>query len=117
MSQTKSANLEFINRIGGSSDGHGSKGDKHADDGIAEEETTKKTVALEEMVLVYPSAVPGTQEEIRAEFINSMLRSKSKAQRDAIIATGLLPVSAAIDILATVVWPFGGLLEIDGVWA
>ncbi|KAF2239258.1 hypothetical protein EV356DRAFT_528532 [Viridothelium virens] len=116
MSYTKSANLEFLNRIGASSDDHGSKDDKHADDGVNEEEDTKKTVGVEEMILVYPSSVAGTQEEIRAEFINAMLRSKSKAQRDAIIATGLLPVSAAIDILATVVWPFGGLLEVDGVW-
>ncbi|KAI9664807.1 MAG: hypothetical protein M1821_006255 [Bathelium mastoideum] len=116
MSQAKTANLEFLNRIGSVTDDNGSKGDKHADDGVVEGETTKKTVGLEEMVLVYPSSVPGTQEEIRTEFVNSMLRSKSKAQRDAIIATGLLPVSAAIDILATVIWPFGGLLEIDSVW-
>ncbi len=45
------------------------------------------------------------------------MRTRSKAQKDAVIATGLLPVSAAIDILATMVWPFGGLLEVDGVWA
>ena len=116
MSQTKSANLEFLNRIGGSQDEHTSSGDKHANDGVTEEDMTKRTVGLEEMVLVYPSLVSGTQDELRAEFVNSMLRSKSKAQRDAIIATGLLPVSAAIDILATVIWPFGGLLEIDSVW-
>ncbi|KAL9091684.1 MAG: hypothetical protein Q9165_004760 [Trypethelium subeluteriae] len=116
MSYTKTANLEFLNRIGASSDDQSSKDDKHADDGVSEEVETKKTVGVEEMVLVYPTSVPGTQDEIRAEFINTMLRSKSKAQRDAIIATGLLPISAAIDILATVVWPFGGLLEIDGVW-
>lgn len=29
----------------------------------------------------------------------------------------MLPVAAAVDILVTVVWPFGGLLEIDAVWA
>ena len=45
------------------------------------------------------------------------MRTKTKAQKDAVLATGLLPVSAAIDIMATLVWPFGGLLEIDGVWA
>ena len=117
MSQTKTANLEFLNRVGNASDDHGSKGDRHADDGVAEADTTKKTVGLEEMVLIYPaSSITGTEEELRAELVNTMLRTKSKAQRDAIIATGLLPVSAAIDILATVVWPFGGLLEIDGVW-
>lgn len=45
------------------------------------------------------------------------MRTKTKAQKDAVLATGLLPVSAAIDIMATLIWPFGGLLEIDGVWA
>jgi hypothetical protein len=69
------------------------------------------------MVLIYPSNMSGTWEDLRAEFVNSMLRSKSKAQRDAVIAIGLIPVSFAIDVLATVVWPFGGLLEIDSVWA
>ena len=44
-----------------------------------------------------------------------MMQSKTKAQRDAVIATGLMPVSFAIDVLATVIWPFDGLLEIDSV--
>lgn len=37
-----------------------------------------------------------------------MMRTKTKAQRDSMIATGLLPVAGAIDVLATIVWPFGG---------
>jgi len=111
MSQTKTSNLEFLNRIGG-----GETPDKHADDGVVESEQTKKTVGVEEMLLVYPASMPGNSEEIKAEFVNTMLRSKSKAQRDTIIATGLLPVGFAVDILATLVWPFGGLAEIDAVW-
>ena len=113
MSQTKSSNLEFLNRIGGGQQ----EQDSHAEDGKHEDEQTNATVKLEEMLLVYPSSMPGSPEYLREEFINQMLRSKSKAQRDAVIATGLLPVSAAIDILITFIWPFGGLLEIDGVWA
>lgn len=112
--QTKSSNLEFLNRIGGSdSQSH----DTHANDGVQETNETNATVKLEEMLLVYPSSMSGSPEHIREEFINTMLRGKSKAQRDAVIATGLLPVSLAIDILITVIWPFGGLLEIDAVWA
>ncbi|RMY64226.1 hypothetical protein D0864_12415 [Hortaea werneckii] len=42
-----------------------------------------------------------------------MLRCESKAEKDAIIATGLLPDSFAIDTLATLLWPFNGLPEID----
>ena len=114
MGQTKTSNLEFLNRIGG---GQQEEHDSHAEDGHEEGEKTNATVKLEEMLLVYPSSMPGSPEDIREEFINTMLRSKSKAQRDAVIATGLLPVSAAIDILLTFVWPFGGLLEIDSVWA
>lgn len=114
MSQTKSSNLEFLNRIGGQSGD--APPDKHSDDGVVEGEQTKKTVGVEEMLLVYPASMPGSSDDIKAEFVNTMLRSKSKAQRDTIIATGLLPVGFAVDILATLVWPFGGLAEIDGVW-
>jgi hypothetical protein len=115
MGKTKSSNIEFLNRIGTNQEQQGS--DPHADDGHHEGEQTNATVKLEEMLLVYPSSMPGSPEQIREEFINTMLRSKSKAERDAVIATGLLPVTAAIDILLTFVWPFGGLLEIDAVWA
>ena len=114
MSKTTSSNLDFVNRIpGAKADPH----DKHSEDGVIEADTTKKTVELEEMVLVYPSSYAATPDQVKTEFINTMMRTKSKAQRDAIIATGLLPVSGAIDLMATLVWPFGGLLEIDGVWA
>ena len=63
-----------------------------------ESEETKKTVGLEEMVLIYPNTLPGTEAQIREEFVNTMLRSKTKAQRDSVIATGLLPVGFAIDV-------------------
>ncbi|KAL9616411.1 MAG: hypothetical protein Q9160_008710 [Pyrenula sp. 1 TL-2023] len=116
MGSIKSSNLDFLNRVPATSTP--SKAEKHATTDVegehVEGETTKKTVGLEEMVLVYPADVPGTEAEIRAEFVNSMLRTKSKAQKDAVIATGLFPVALAIDILAG---PFGGLAEIDGVWA
>ncbi|KAI9816015.1 MAG: hypothetical protein M1827_002007 [Pycnora praestabilis] len=115
MSLTKTSDLEFLNRITG--DSKSEPHDHHADDGVEEGDTSHKTVGLEELVLIYPQSFGQSQEQVRTEFINTMFRSKSKAQKDAVIATGLLPVSAAIDILATLVWPFGGLLEIDSVWA
>ena len=112
--KTTTSNLDFVNRIpGAKSDSK----DKHSEDGVNESDTTHKTVGLEEMVLIYPSSFAASPDQVKAEFINTMMRTKSKAQRDSIIATGLLPVSAGIDLLATVVWPFGGLLEVDGVWA
>ncbi|TID23430.1 hypothetical protein E2P81_ATG03001 [Venturia nashicola] len=122
MGWTTTSSLDFLNRIPGadkakSASGTGSPPDKHAEDGHQEGDQTSKTVGLEELVLVYPSTVPGTEEQVREEFVNSMLRSKSKAQKDAVIATGLLPVAFAVDMLAILIWPFGGLLEIDAVWA
>ena len=114
MSKTTTSNLDFVNRIPGAK---ADPKDSHADDGIHEGDTTHKTVGLEEMVLVYPASYGANPDQVKAEFINTMMRTRSKAQKDAVIATGLLPVTAAIDLLATVVWPFGGLLEVDGVWA
>lgn len=112
---TTSSSLDFLNRFPSGDTSQDRR--RSEDDGVREEDTTHKTVGLQEMVLIYPASFQATPEQVKTEFINSMMRSKSKAQRDAIIATGLLPVSAAIDILSTVIWPFGGLLEIDGVWA
>ena len=109
MAYTTTSNLDFLGRAtGGKSDSE--------DDGVHEGETTHKTVAVEEMVLVHPP-MGMSQDEMRTEFVNTMLRAKTKAQRDAVISTGLMPVAYGIDILATFVWPFGGLGEIDTVWA
>jgi hypothetical protein len=123
MGWTTTSSLDFLNRVpadskskAGSTSGRTTP-DTHAEDGHQEGDQTNKTVGLEELILIYPSSVPGNEAQIREEFVNSMLRSKSKAQKDAIIATGLIPVSLAIDVLATLIWPFGGLLEIDTVWA
>lgn len=110
ISYTTTSNLDFLGRATG-----GGKSDSE-DDGIHEGETTHKTVGVEELVLVHPP-MGMSQDDMRAEFVNTMLRAKTKAQRDAVISTGLLPVAYGIDILATVVWPFGGLGEIDTVWA
>jgi hypothetical protein len=100
MNWTTTSNLDFLNRVPGAklSKSRDHSPDHHAEDGLHEGEETKRTVGLEEMVLIYPSALPGTEVQIREEFVNTMLRSKSKAQRDSVIATGLLPVGFAIDV-------------------
>lgn len=115
MGNITSSNLDFVNRIPARSSSPGP--DKHHDDGVQEGDQTHKTVSLDEMVLIYPASYHADPDQVRLEFVNTLMRTKSKAQREAVLATGLLPVTAAIDILATVVWPFGGLLEVDGVWA
>ncbi|KAJ9658062.1 hypothetical protein H2198_003900 [Neophaeococcomyces mojaviensis] len=106
--RTTSSNLDFLGRMSPSN-----SDSEHE----AESPTTKKTVPVEEMLLIYPPAMKLNNEQMRKEFVNTMLRTKTKAQRDTIIATGLLPVAYGIDILATLIWPFGGLGEIDTVWA
>ncbi|KAL1616238.1 hypothetical protein SLS54_008531 [Diplodia seriata] len=141
VNQTTSSNLDFINRLGGDGGGGGGggkqKGPAPADTTTHDHDhdapnaptaapddphsTAKKTIGLTDMVIVYPpsSTTGATSDDpaaMRAEFVSSMLRTKTKAQRDAVLATGLLPVSFAVDVLATVVWPFGGLVEMDAVW-
>lgn len=99
MGQVVSAELEFLNRV------PQGQADKHAEDG--KEGSDHKTVGLEALDMVYPPSLAGGmaggEETLRKEFVESMMRTKTKAQRDAVLATGLLPVSAAIDIMATLV--------------
>lgn len=111
MHTTTSADLDFITRV--PRDGEESHGEcENADC------SPPHPVALDEIVLIYPPLLKLTPEEMRAEFVASLLRTQSKAQRDAVIATGLLPVTAALDwALVFVGWVFGGALEIDAVWA
>ncbi|KAI9050949.1 hypothetical protein LZ554_005060 [Drepanopeziza brunnea f. sp. 'monogermtubi'] len=72
---------------------------------------------VDEIVLIYPGSVQQTVPEIHAEFIARIGRSKKRATRDAAISTALLPVTLVIDTVAVVFWPFGGLFEVDAVWA
>ncbi|KAK5204851.1 hypothetical protein LTR41_009387 [Exophiala xenobiotica] len=106
MNKTTSSNLDFLGRVSPAQSDDEREGDE-----------THKTVEVEEMVLIYPPTMQLNDQQMREEFVNTMLRTKSKAQRDTIIATGLMPVGYGIDILATFIWPFGGLGEIDTVWA
>ena len=112
INKTTSSNLDFLGRVSPAPPSDSEK--DHSDN---EGPDTHKTIAVEEMVLIYPPTMQLADEQMREEFVNTMLRTKSKAQRDTIIATGLMPVAYGIDILATLVWPFGGLGEIDTVWA
>ena len=117
MGYTTTSNIDFLGRVSGGPQQPAAPRDTHAEDGVEEADQTKKTVGIEEMVLIYPESLGMDENQIREEFVNTMLRTKTKAQRDAIISTGLMPVAYGIDILATFVWPFGGLGEIDTVWA
>lgn len=71
-----------------------------------------------ELVLIHPASVLAghSPREVRDEVGAQLARTKKRAARDSIISTLLFPPSLVIDTLAAVVWPFGGLAEIDGVW-
>ncbi|KKY39860.1 putative secreted [Diaporthe ampelina] len=71
-----------------------------------------------ELVLIHPASVLAdhTPGEVHAEVGAQLARTQRRAARDSIISTLLFPPSLVIDTLAAVVWPFGGLAEIDGVW-
>ncbi|EKG13327.1 hypothetical protein MPH_09609 [Macrophomina phaseolina MS6] len=82
-----------------------------------EEHAAAGAAGLSEIVLAYPSTLPGTPESIREEFVNKTLRTKSKTQREAIIASGLLPFSVAADILMSPFLPFVPLMQVNAAWA
>lgn len=71
-----------------------------------------------ELVLIHPASVLAdhSPREVRDEVGAQLARTQKRAARDSIISTLLFPPSLVIDTLAAVVWPFGGLAEIDGVW-
>jgi hypothetical protein len=56
----------------------GDKSDTHTHDSFDEGDTTKKTVGVEELLLVYPTTMGVPQDMMREEFVNTMLRTKTK---------------------------------------
>ncbi|KAK3721986.1 hypothetical protein LTR37_002802 [Vermiconidia calcicola] len=110
MGQTKSSSLEFLNRVRFSrNQGYNNHAAGEAHDG----EQGEVAVNLEEVLFLYPSSMPGSPEQLREKFIKSILRTKSRAQRQAVIAIGLLPISAFL----FVVCPVPGIVETNAVWA
>ncbi|KAL1860701.1 hypothetical protein Daus18300_009044 [Diaporthe australafricana] len=71
-----------------------------------------------ELVLIHPTSVLADHSpaQVHAEFGAQLRRTQRRAARDSVISTLLMPPSLVIDTLAAVIWPFGGLAEIDGVW-
>lgn len=108
--QTSNASLQTSDAI---PQDHGAGTPRSTDAAPAPE----RPAGLSEIVLAYPPTLPGTPASIRAEFVDKTLRTKSRTQRDAVIATGLLPFSVAADILMTPVLPFVPLMQVNAAWA
>lgn len=92
MAAVKSADITFLNRV------------------------PRHQVA--ELVLIHPAAVLESEspEDVHREFTAQLARTKRKAAKHSLVSTALFAPALVIDTLAAVVWPFGGLAEIDGVW-
>ena len=114
MALTTSANLDFLGRASPGTSRPTTPERKHADDGVEVPHEPEKTVPVDEMLFIYPASMGTNETALREEFINTLMRTKSKAQRDSVIATGLVPVGFGIDFMLVVV---GGLGEIATVWA
>ena len=70
---------------------------------------------LEALRLVYPPSLALSPDAVRAEFTASLLRTRARSQRDAVVASSLLPLAAAVDV--SLILTFGGLMEVSAVWA
>lgn len=74
-----------------------------------------KPKSLEDLTLIYPPSLDLSPENIRAEFVDSLLRTREKSRKDAIVASSLIPFAAGVD--ACLVATFGGLTQVSSVWA
>jgi hypothetical protein len=121
-----SADLEFVNRIpidkrpkAAKTNGKSSPtpSDGSVDVEMGEPTAEAGRIKLEEMVLVYPPSLDMSELDLRRELVESLGRTRTKAQRDAIVSTSLLPFSFATDLVLAHVGAPGGLTQFNGGWA
>lgn len=74
-----------------------------------------KPPPLSDISLLYPPSLPLTPDQIRTEFVDTLLRTRDKSRKDAVVASTLLPLAAALD--ASLIVTLGGLTQISGAWA
>ncbi|KAL1605381.1 hypothetical protein SLS60_004929 [Paraconiothyrium brasiliense] len=74
-----------------------------------------KPNTLDSLTLIYPPSLALTPEETRAEFVNSLMRTREQSRNKALVASALLPFAATMDVILLVT--FGGLTQTTGVWA
>ncbi|KAJ4355990.1 uncharacterized protein N0V89_004015 [Didymosphaeria variabile] len=77
--------------------------------------STPKPNALDSLTLIHPPSLTLTPEETRAEFVNSLMRTREQSRNKALVASALLPFAATMDVILIVT--FGGLTQTTGVWA
>ncbi|KAF2446861.1 hypothetical protein P171DRAFT_240526 [Karstenula rhodostoma CBS 690.94] len=77
--------------------------------------STPKPNALDSLTLIHPPSLTLSSEETRAEFVNTLMRTREQSRNKALVASALLPVAATMDVVLLVT--FGGLTQTTGVWA
>ncbi|OCK88363.1 uncharacterized protein K441DRAFT_589094 [Cenococcum geophilum 1.58] len=113
VSMTKTSNLEFLDRV---SDGAiASAVPSSSSSSTPPASPGKPPKRLEALKLVYPPSLALSPDAVRAEFTASLLRTRARSQRDAVVASSLLPLAAAVDV--SLILTFGGLMEVSAVWA
>ncbi|ATZ51615.1 hypothetical protein BCIN_07g02210 [Botrytis cinerea B05.10] len=71
---------------------------------------------IEELHLIYPPTISYSPIDLRNQFLSQLTRTKARAKKHAAISSLLLLPTLLIDTFAAVIWPFGGLFEVDAVW-
>ncbi|ESZ91197.1 hypothetical protein SBOR_8425 [Sclerotinia borealis F-4128] len=71
---------------------------------------------IEELHLIYPSTTPHSPSDLRTHFLTHLTRSKTLSKKHVAISTLLLLPTLLISTLSTIIWPFGGLFEVDAIW-
>jgi hypothetical protein len=74
-----------------------------------------KPKSLEDLTLIYPPSLDLSPEDIRAEFVSSLLRTRSQSRKDAIVASSLIPFAAGVDACLAGL-SLGGLTQVASVW-
>lgn len=91
ISQTQSSNLDFLNRI---------------------PRNKKSQEPLQELLILHPPSVLPTY-HLRTAFLDTLHRARRKAQRSAVLATGLLPFTMVVVIFV----PVPGPIEVNTAWS
>ena len=77
--------------------------------------TVREPDKLEFLTLIHPPSLSLTPQEIRKEFVDSLVRTREQSRNKALVASALLPLAATMD--AVLVVTLGGLTQASGVVA
>ncbi|PSN63615.1 hypothetical protein BS50DRAFT_85031 [Corynespora cassiicola Philippines] len=133
VNMTRSTNVEFLDRVSGGALSASEHASSPSPSDTPRPETPSsphcparsisstsmdkdtKPKRIEELTLIYPPSLALAPETIRSEFIDTLVRTRDKSRKQAVVASSLLPFAATVD--AALIFTFGGLTGVSGVWA